>query len=95
MRQLWHAALAQARGALAEYRAEADRKVVAATESTSAAGAGRDEAVTKLGTFEKNYQGLTDTRLDLERRLTVEAERHQVAERRIQELQAEADRRIQ
>lgn len=29
-----------------------------------------------------------------ERRLTVEAERHQVAERRIQELQAEADRRI-
>lgn len=95
MRQLWDAALAQAHGALAEYRAEADRKVVAATENTSAAITARDEATMKLGTLQKNYQELTDTRLDLERRLTVEAERHQVAERRIQELQAEADRRIQ
>lgn len=37
---------------------------------------------------------MTDTRIDLERRLTVETERREVAERQIHEIQVEADSRV-
>jgi chromosome segregation ATPase len=93
--QLWGAALEHAHQALAAYRAEADCKVAAAAESTAAALLARDEFEKKLLAVQRDYKELVDARIDLERRLIVEAERRQVAEGRIRELQADADRRIQ
>lgn len=92
--QLWDTALEHADKALAEYRSEADGKVAKAAEIADAALLARNDAELKLQAFEQDYRTLEATRLDLDRRLTVETERRQVAEGRIHETQAEAERRV-
>ena len=93
--RLWSTALEHAHGALTEYRDVADRKVAAAADVAAAALLARDESEKKLLALQRDCQELADARIDLERRLSVEAERRQVAETRIREVRADADRRIQ
>ena len=94
MSQLWAAALEQAHNALAEYRHEADRKVAEAADTAATALLARDEATKAHQALQQDHQALADLRINLERQLTVETERREVAERQIREAQTEAERRI-
>lgn len=90
---LWAAALKQADEALATYRADADKSVAEAHAGARDALLARDEAQAKLQDSLDSFRALENVRLELERRLTAESERRQMAEARIAQAQAEADRR--
>lgn len=90
---LWTAALDQAHQALAGYREEADKQVAEATETTRATLLARDEAEKRTSELQVRCDQLEDIRLDLERRLTAETERHQATETRAAQAYAEAEKR--
>lgn len=88
--RLWDAALVQAHDALKTHREEADQRVARAAEIEAAALLARDQAHQKFSDLQQQHQQLGEIRLDLERRLTAEAEKRQHAEARVLVVQAEA-----